>query len=1052
VPDPTVSAPYIFISYQRDSEADAWQVHEQLERAGFRVWQDIENIRHTARWPVAIDHALRETDRIVLLLTPKSMLSDEVFNEWFFYYSERKPIHCLMVETCKPHYQLVPFQWLDWRDPARRDWDRLCDELCAPFAWPALATREKVIHSPFAPARTLPEALQALLVAVRSETRAVALSDEQAEQIVQHHPADLTEYRLGRIAEWSQPRYQLDNRFVQLALLVDQGEDAQGPRWQEKRRFDDLRDVLTETPDCALVLLGAPGSGKSTLLRRLELDLAADRLRDDGDKLTFFIQLNQYRAPAPGAPLPPPGEWLAQRWHARYPDLPTLPDLLRQGRMLLLLDALNEMPHRDSREYRERIDLWKHFLLETLRDCPGNRVVFSCRSLDYSAPLSSPDLRVPQVQIEPMDDARIQQFLAAYLPAQADAIWRELDGSPQLDLFRTPYFLKLLLDQVAARQAIPKGRAGLFTGFVRQTLRREIERGNRLFEPDTLLTERDLERLTTNQWRDEHDLPEIGDLLPRISQLAFQMQANRIQTEGAQVRIDYDQARRLLAHERSADILRAGTELSVLDEDRAQQEVMFFHQLLQEFFAARKLAAEPQPDLVRVAWHVDHVRPTLADTLAQIADSDPLPPLAATGWEETTTLAAAMSANPDNFVRALMDVNLPLAARCAAAPDARVSETLRDKIRRALIARAQDRQADLRARIAAGLALGEIGDPRFERRTGPHGDYLLPPMILIEGGVYPIGDDNSDYDFEKPAHTVELAAFEIGQFPVTNAEYALFMAAGGYDDEQWWDTDAAQAWRRGEGSTEGSKQQWRDNKKLFESWSEDFIRKLVPERITSEQAEQWIAIRNMSEDEFERQLEEAFPAGKIYHQPGFWDDANFNNPAQPVVGVTWFEARAYCAWLTAQVSGSPRPEGEGPGVRAFCLPTETQFEAAARGKTGRLFPYGSTFDASRGNTFESHIRRTTPVGIFENATPEGVFDLSGNAYTWTTSIYDQEQFPYPYRADDGRENIRSDTRRVLRGGAWNDYPVFARAVIRLNHYPYLRLNGCGFRVVRPPSL
>jgi formylglycine-generating enzyme required for sulfatase activity len=139
-------------------------------------------------------------------------------------------------------------------------------------------------------------------------------------------------------------------------------------------------------------------------------------------------------------------------------------------------------------------------------------------------------------------------------------------------------------------------------------------------------------------------------------------------------------------------------------------------------------------------------------------------------------------------------------------------------------------------------------------------------------------------------------------------------------------------------------------------------------------------------------------------------------------------------------------------VRAFCLPTETQFEAAARGKTGRLFPYGNTFEVSRCNTFESHLRRTTPVGIFENATPEGVFDLSGNAYTWTTSIYDQDQFPYPYRADDGRENIRSDTRRVLRGGAWYDSLVFARAVYRFRCYPYLRNYVSGFRVVRPPSL
>lgn len=124
-----------------------------------------------------------------------------------------------------------------------------------------------------------------------------------------------------------------------------------------------------------------------------------------------------------------------------------------------------------------------------------------------------------------------------------------------------------------------------------------------------------------------------------------------------------------------------------------------------------------------------------------------------------------------------------------------------------------------------------------------------------------------------------------------------------------------------------------------------------------------------------------------------------------MVGVTWFEARAYCNWLTANAADG----------RLCRLPTEAEFEAAARGQQGRSFPYGETFDASRCNTFESHIRRTTPSGIFDNATPEDAYDLSGNAYTWTLSIYDQEQLPYPYRSDDGREELQATgVRRVRR--------------------------------------
>jgi formylglycine-generating enzyme required for sulfatase activity len=162
--------------------------------------------------------------------------------------------------------------------------------------------------------------------------------------------------------------------------------------------------------------------------------------------------------------------------------------------------------------------------------------------------------------------------------------------------------------------------------------------------------------------------------------------------------------------------------------------------------------------------------------------------------------------------------------------------------------------------------------------------------------------------------------------------------------------------------------------------------------------------------------------------------------------VTWFEARAYCNWLTAN---------DAANGRLFRLPTEAEFEAAARGTKGRIFPYGKTFDVSRCNTFESHIRRTTPVGIFDNATPEGVFDLSGNAYTWTLSIFDQDRYPYPYRPADGREDIhQTGVKRVLRGGSFVNYNDFARAVCRYHYLAAFRDNFCGFRlfcVLRPPS-
>ncbi|MFN7623715.1 MAG: SUMF1/EgtB/PvdO family nonheme iron enzyme, partial [Acidobacteriota bacterium] len=184
-----------------------------------------------------------------------------------------------------------------------------------------------------------------------------------------------------------------------------------------------------------------------------------------------------------------------------------------------------------------------------------------------------------------------------------------------------------------------------------------------------------------------------------------------------------------------------------------------------------------------------------------------MPPPGQTGWEETTLAALPMSGDPDGYVARLMEQNLPLAARCAVSPEVEITEELKDRIREGLIARTQDMTADLRARIAAGEALGLIGDPRFKRYRGGEGECLLPPLVEIPAGRYPIGDDQSSYDRERPAHEVELAAFRIGAFPVTNGEYAQFIAAGGYEDERWWDTPAALSWLR-EGGADGQKQSY----------------------------------------------------------------------------------------------------------------------------------------------------------------------------------------------------------------------------------------------------
>jgi formylglycine-generating enzyme required for sulfatase activity len=328
-------------------------------------------------------------------------------------------------------------------------------------------------------------------------------------------------------------------------------------------------------------------------------------------------------------------------------------------------------------------------------------------------------------------------------------------------------------------------------------------------------------------------------------------------------------------------------------------------------------------------------------------------------------------------VRDLMAPNLALAGRCAVAPGVTVGDMLRAELRAALVARSRDPAADLRARIDAALALGPLGDPRFERRTGPFGTYLLPPLVTIAGGTYRLGAPTSQ---ESPEIEVHLPTFAIGQFAVTNAEYQCFMDGGGYEDERWWEGDAARAWRNGEGAAEGLRWPFRESRRLILSWPDSKIKEYLEadrlsqkDRVAGEYTDDWAMLLAMDDAAFESWLLSRFPDVVRYTRPLFFDNSAFNAPLQPVVGLCWHEARAYCAWLSAQTD------------RTYRLPTEHEWEAAARGQA-RPYPYDGQFDPTKANTAEARLKRTTPIGVFpEGDTPDGISDLAGNIQDWTSS-------------------------------------------------------------------
>lgn len=251
---------------------------------------------------------------------------------------------------------------------------------------------------------------------------------------------------------------------------------------------------------------------------------------------------------------------------------------------------------------------------------------------------------------------------------------------------------------------------------------------------------------------------------------------------------------------------------------------------------------------------------------------------------------------------------------------------------------------------------------------------MLPDLILIPAGTFTMG--HPTHSDATPQHQLALGACKIAKYPITNAEYAEFIAADGYQNEKHW---TAIGWR------------WRESRHVTE--------------------------------------------------PGFWHDPQFNTAKQPVVGVSWYEAVAFCNWLGAQYS------------RRFRLPSEAEWEKAARGVTdARAFPWGDRFEANRANTAELGASGTTPVDAFPvGASPYGVCDLAGNVFEWTLSMWGKSwqemEYAYPYRADDGREEIEGSAARVMRGGSWFNRAIEAQVWYRARYLAGSRGSNIGFRVV-----
>ena len=259
-------------------------------------------------------------------------------------------------------------------------------------------------------------------------------------------------------------------------------------------------------------------------------------------------------------------------------------------------------------------------------------------------------------------------------------------------------------------------------------------------------------------------------------------------------------------------------------------------------------------------------------------------------------------------------------------------------------------------------------------------------LVLVPAGAFRMGDNFGDGESrERPVHVVELDAYYIGKYEVSNGLWRKFRNDAGYDDPKFWPDHRP---------------------------------------VPKDQDMYWTQANN--------------------HGGGTPDSDNY-----PVIGVNWDAATAFCNWLSAKTG------------KTYRLPTEAEWEKAARGADQRRYPWGNSIDASYANFVGTQKFDTVrEVGFFDgsqrrelkthsNASPYGAFDMAGNVMEWCQDWYSRDSYSMS-----ARKNPKGPTTgayKVVRGGSFFVESFDLRSYGRWAAWPSLQGHRMiGFRVVRDP--
>ncbi|PJF31663.1 MAG: hypothetical protein CUN52_02370 [Phototrophicales bacterium] len=777
---------------------------------------------------------------------------------------------------------------------------------------------------------------------------------------------------------------------------------ALGETDREKRDLSPLSALEATNAYSRLVMLGDPGCGKSTFVNYLALCMTGhflspdagwlDRLRADGWRHSAYVPLRiilrDFAAFANDTTIDTFIKHITQElsgWGMGENIVKGILHHLEKGDVLVMFDGLDEVPP-DKRELvRDAI----HNIIE--RYHANNRYIITCRILSYAQPEWQLRGMDAVETFAPFNQDQIVHFVNAWYNALITM--RDIDthtAQARVDDLIRGLKVPALRDiagnpMLLTVMAIVHNHTGTLPRESARLYHECVELLIEKWRPRDFITLREKMKFTNDGL--------LYEMIWQIAYTAHNEHAERAgvaditQTEIIAIVENYVKGDWNLARE-FCDYVESRAGLLVGRGSMGAKRIFTFpHRTFQEFLAA---------------CYVANIGPMeeLAPDLAKRG----------TGWREVLLLATGYLVFVKNSTRqALYGIRAILESLTfetdadwravwlagemlekvgvdnALSPNtANVGKVVIKDTKNLLVQLIEGGHLPPVERAGAGRILSILGDPR--KGVGINPDNGLPDIVWchVPAGAFIMGSDDHRDD-EKPAHTVNLPDFYISRYLVTYAQYQAFENAPDFGDDKWWD--------------------------------------------------------GFPEDEKRRRYNQRFQYA--------------NHPRE---NVTWYMAMAFCRWLTHHVEQAQLPmqvwdmttktyQTVPYQKMKITLPSEAEYEKAARGTDGRIYPYGNRFDATKGNTEKTGIGMTSAVGLFpDGESPYGILDASGNLWTWTRSKPES----YEYNSDDGREDETGTGVCVVRGGAWHDFQVDARASFRLRFNPNLWFLDVGFFVACRP--